>query len=84
MVYAFVVRDCVTYIGSCDSSATGLADRMSRYQSLVGAGTNARLVGLIGSELSKGDTVLINALKPPAGHGISVWMWITSKASKRR
>ncbi len=57
----------MAYIGICDSSGTTLADRMSRYQNMVGAGTNERVVGLIRKEISEGRTVLIFALKPAQG-----------------
>jgi hypothetical protein len=67
VVYAFVVDDTVAYIGICDGSGTTLVDRMSRYQNMVGAGTNERVVGLIRQKLSEGREVLIYALKPAPG-----------------
>ena len=67
VIYGFVVDDAVSYIGICDSSETTLSDRMSRYQNLVGAGTNERIVGLIRTELAQGRRVEVWALKPPEG-----------------
>jgi len=67
VVYAFVVDDAVAYIGICDSSGTTLTDRMSRYQNMLGAGTNERVVGLIRTAISEGHAVLIYALKPAPG-----------------
>jgi hypothetical protein len=67
VVYSFVVGNRVEYIGICDSTATTLRQRMTRYQNLVGAGTNARIVELIRTSLSNGSDVLIYAMKPTDG-----------------
>jgi len=66
-VYAFVVNECVEYIGICDSSATTLRARMRRYENLVGAGTNARIVALIKAALEGGADVLVYAMAPTPG-----------------
>ncbi len=67
VVYAFVDDEAVAYIGICDSSSTTMADRMSRYQNVVGGGTNERIVGLIRKALSADHAVEIFALKPAPG-----------------
>ena len=65
-IYAFSVEGSVKYIGICDSSDTTLRARLSRYQSMVGAGTNKRIAGLIRQRLSDGHVVRILAWKPEA------------------
>jgi hypothetical protein len=40
VIYAFTVDTKVKYIGVCDNTATCFSNRMGRYQSLAGAGTN--------------------------------------------
>jgi hypothetical protein len=67
VVYAFVVDNLVEYIGICDSVSTTLSSRMSRYQNLVGSGTNERIVKLIKNKLSEGHVVSIYAMKPESG-----------------
>jgi hypothetical protein len=67
VVYAFVVDELVEYIGICDSTATTLTARMSRYQNLVGAGTNKRIVERIRWRLVRGGDVKIYAMKPKPG-----------------
>lgn len=67
VLYAFIVNDRVEYIGICDARGTTLADRMTRYKNLVGAGTNARIAGLIKAAIASGAEVLIYALIPPSG-----------------
>lgn len=67
VVYAFVASNRVEYIGICDSTGTTLRERMLRYQNLVGAGTNARIVERIKTSLSNGSEVLIYAMRPAAG-----------------
>ncbi len=52
------------YIGVCQNSTTTLKDRMGRYKSLQGAGTNERIAGKIKDCLKDGKTVKISALKP--------------------
>ena len=47
VVYAFVIDDEAKYIGVCDNTSTTLKNRMSRYQSLQGAGTNERIANKI-------------------------------------
>jgi hypothetical protein len=66
-VYAFAVNGRAEYIGICDSSATTLGSRMSRYQNMVGAGTNARIVKLIKAAIEGGAEVLIYAMIPAPG-----------------
>ncbi|WP_286293100.1 hypothetical protein [Methylomarinovum tepidoasis] len=63
-IYAFVVNDSIRYIGICESEKTTLKDRMGRYQGLVGAGTNERIVGLIKNCLQAGQAVRIFAWIP--------------------
>ncbi len=64
VVYAFVVDDEVKYIGVCDNTSTTLKDRMSRYQSQQGAGTNERIANKIKDCLKRGKAIKIFALKP--------------------
>ena len=64
VIYAFVVEDKVKYIGVCENSTTTIKDRISRYKSLQGAGTNERIAGKIKDCLKDGRTVRIFALKP--------------------
>jgi len=64
VIYAFVVDDKVKYIGVCENSTTTIKDRISRYKSLQGAGTNERIAGKIKDCLKDGRTVRIFALKP--------------------
>jgi hypothetical protein len=71
VIYAFMVDDDLKYIGVCDKTATTLSDRMSRYQSMAGAGTNKRVTGLIRKALSTGSRVKILASKPDKGIKIS-------------
>ena len=66
VIYACVVDGRVRYIGVCDSTKTTLRDRMGRYQSKVGAGTNKRITEIIQVCLSQGEKVEIFALKPEA------------------
>lgn len=66
VVYAFIVGSSVMYVGVCDSPTTTLKVRMARYESLIGAGTNARIVGEIKECLAKGLAVTIVALRPDA------------------
>jgi hypothetical protein len=67
VLYAFVVDGVVRYVGVCEAADTTLRDRMSRYQNLIGAGTNARIAAEIKTCLSEGQSVLIFALKPDGG-----------------
>lgn len=67
VLYAFVVDSRVEYVGICDSSATTLQSRMSRYKNMVGAGTNARIVKLIKAVLDRAGEVLIYAMVPAGG-----------------
>ncbi|HFE66730.1 MAG TPA: hypothetical protein ENJ93_05660 [Chloroflexi bacterium] len=64
VIYAYRVNDAVKYIGICDNTETTLKNRMERYQSRTGAGTNARIAGLIKECLEKGQKVKILAWKP--------------------
>ncbi len=64
VVYAFVIDAEVKYIGVCDNTSTTLKNRMSRYQSLQGAGTNERIANKIKDCLNRGKAVKIFALKP--------------------
>jgi len=64
VVYAFVIDDEAKYIGICDNTSTTLKNRMSRYQSLQGAGTNERIADKIKDCLKRGKTIKIFALKP--------------------
>jgi hypothetical protein len=63
-IYAYVVEQEVKYVGVCDNTTTTLEDRMKRYQSLAGAGTNERIARLIQGELAEGRQVLIYAWAP--------------------
>ncbi|MHC1611594.1 MAG: GIY-YIG nuclease family protein [Candidatus Methanospirareceae archaeon] len=64
VVYAFVIDDEAKYIGVCDNTSTTLKNRMSRYQSLQGAGANERIANKIKDCLKRGKAVEIFALKP--------------------
>jgi len=64
VIYAFTVDNDVKYIGICDTTNTTLKNRMNRYQSMIGAGTNERLAKQIKRLLEQGKTVRIYALKP--------------------
>ncbi|MEP7113885.1 MAG: GIY-YIG nuclease family protein [Ilumatobacteraceae bacterium] len=64
-IYAFVVDGDAKYIGICDSSATCLSARMSRYQGLMGAGTNKRIATLLRAALEANQRVEILAWVPP-------------------
>ena len=64
VVYAFVIDAEAKYIGVCDNTSTTLKNRMSRYQSLQGAGTNERIANKIKDCLKRGKAVKIFALKP--------------------
>ena len=55
VIYAFSVGDEVKYIGVCDNTKTCFSDRMSRYQGIMGAGTNKRVVGYIKAALGGGS-----------------------------
>lgn len=66
VIYAFVVGQRVKYIGVCDNTTTTLQDRMSRYQSMTGAGTNRRIAGYIHKLLDSGEAVSIYAWQPSA------------------
>jgi len=63
-IYAFVMNDETKYIGVCESSNTTLEDRMGRYKSLQGAGTNKRIAEKIRDCLKRERAVKIFALKP--------------------
>ncbi len=64
VIYGFVVEETVKYIGVCDNTDTTLGDRLGRYQSMAGAGTNKRIVGLIHQELRASRSVRILGWKP--------------------
>ena len=64
VVYAFVIDAEAKYIGVCDNTSTTLKNRMSRYQSLQGAGTNERIANNIKDCLKRGKAIKIFALKP--------------------
>ncbi|MGB7532680.1 MAG: hypothetical protein WA977_06855 [Halobacteriota archaeon] len=64
VIYAFVVNDETKYIGICEKSTTTLEDRMDRYKSLQGAGTNERIAMDIKDCLKRRKAVKILALKP--------------------
>ena len=68
VVYAFVVAGSVLYVGVCEKDYTSLADRMGRYRSRQGSGTNRRVAGLIRECLDRSETVAIYALKPTANY----------------
>lgn len=59
VIYAFAVDGKVMYVGVCDSTSTHLADRMRRYQGMMGAGTNERIARRIRKALRQGLTVTI-------------------------
>lgn len=64
VIYAYTVDGEVRYIGVCDKTTTTLKDRMGRYQSRAGSGTNKRIAELIKECLVEGRVVKILALKP--------------------
>ncbi len=64
VIYAFSVDSEVKYIGICESIYTTLKDRMSRYQGMIGNGTNLKIALCIKDCLRHGKTVEILAWKP--------------------
>lgn len=64
VLYAFTVSDDPKYIGVCEKSTTSLKDRMGRYQSRAGKGTNKRIAKEIRDSLTRGEPVKILALNP--------------------
>ena len=64
VIYAFVVKNKVKYVGICQNRKTTLKERMKRYKNMQGAGTNERVAKEIKSHLSKKESVKIFALKP--------------------
>jgi hypothetical protein len=64
VIYAYTVNGEVKYIGVCDNTATTLKTRMSRYQAMIGAGTNKRITEQIKAHLRNGDQVRVLAWKP--------------------
>jgi len=64
VVYAFVVDKRVHYVGICEKATTTLEDRMKRYKSRTGSGTNERIALEIQKCLTMGKVVEIFALKP--------------------
>ena len=64
VIYAFVVEGEAKYIGVCENSTTTLRDRMGRYKSLQGAGTNERIARKIKDCLGREKAVKMFALKP--------------------
>jgi hypothetical protein len=75
VIYAFAADDKIVYIGVCEGSTTTLQDRMARYQSRAGTGTNQRIAERIQRALSAGVTVTIHAWSPGEGptiHGILI------------
>jgi hypothetical protein len=75
VLYAFAVDGQVKYIGSCDNAGTCFGSRMSRYQGIMGAGTNKRVVELVSSALAKGACVDLLVWKPVdefSVHGLKV------------
>lgn len=65
MIYAFVVKDEVKYIGICDRR--NLKQRMNSYKSgetEKAGSTNKKVLKLIKNELNKGEQVLIYAVEP--------------------
>ena len=65
VLYAFVIKDEVKYIGSCQEIKTTFKERMKRYKYKQGAGTNKRIRKKIESVLNKGEEVKIYAFSPP-------------------
>jgi len=66
VIYAFVVDSQVQYVGVCEKDTTSLDDRMKRYKSRAGSGTNERIAIEIRQCLAQGKSVEIFALKPSA------------------
>ena len=64
VIYAFVIKDEVKYIGICQNINTTLKDRMSRYQGKAGGTTNKENIEKIRNELENGNEVFIYALIP--------------------
>ena len=64
VIYGFVVEETIKYIGVCDNTDTTLRDRLARYQSMAGAGTNKRIAGRIHQELRASRSVRILGWKP--------------------
>lgn len=60
----FAVDREIKYIGSCDNAETCFSSRMLRYQAIMGAGTNKRIVALLSVALANGSSVSILAWKP--------------------
>jgi hypothetical protein len=64
VIYAFAVNGVVKYVGVCDNSGTCFANRMSRYQGMMGAGTNKRIAGYMRQVLAEGAQVAILVWRP--------------------
>jgi hypothetical protein len=64
VIYTFVVRSIPMYIGICDKPWTTLEERLKRYQSKAGGGTNRRVAGYIKLELGKRKMVRIYSWNP--------------------
>lgn len=69
-IYAFVVDGGIKYIGACEKSGTTLLDRMKRYQSMTGGGTNEKNAKRIREALGNGSSVTIFAWCPDADYRI--------------
>ena len=68
VIYAFVLRDTVKYIGICDKYTTTLKIRMRRYKNLQGGKTNRRIAKNIKECLEDDIEVMIFALNPEDSH----------------
>ena len=64
VIYAYSVDGEMKYIGICESTTTTLKDRMSRYQGMIGNGTNLKIALSIKDCLRHGKKVEILAWKP--------------------
>ncbi len=63
VIYAFMEGN-IKYLGVCQNSTTTLKNRMDRYKSMQGSGTNKRIAKKIRVCLKRGKSVKIFALKP--------------------
>lgn len=64
VIYAFIQKGKVKYIGICKKDITSLRSRLDRYKYLSGGSINKRVAREIKSCLEQGKNIKIYALKP--------------------
>jgi hypothetical protein len=65
VIYSFVVDSNPQYLGCCEAANTTLDNRMGRYRSMQGTGTNKRVLKKIKKSLQNNEEVHIYAWNPP-------------------